>query len=301
MQLHSLSASCGLRARLGRWLRGSAAPGRAQIRVCRRFRLHQPGSHGPQSSLQLGSTATPKSGVVNWLGRVERAWAVMRRWPHLPARPLSFTPTSSSSSCNGGVTPSCIGTRARRRRAEEVGAAPSLTSHAGADGHLVLVESAMGFAVSGSWWRRRWGGAPPAGRPWSTPPLPCRWRRWHPPSLPPVDLERWPRLGRSSDDRGSGSSPLASDRQQTSSEARRGTPSGGASSSLVTTIGTERPGSVRWNVPKKWNGGNATMSEAKVTVSICTSNCQTRSLWSRAPVPSCQTRAPVPFEPDSSL
>jgi hypothetical protein len=184
MQLHSLSASCGLRARLGRWLRGSAAPGRAQIRVCRRFRLHQPGSHGPQSSLQLGSTATPKSGVVNWLGRVERAWAVMRRWPHLPARPLSFTPTSSSSSCNGGVTPSCIGTRARRRRAEEVGAAPSLTSHAGADGHLVLVESAMGFAVSGSWWRRRWGGAPPAGRPWSTPPLPCRWRRWHPPSLP---------------------------------------------------------------------------------------------------------------------
>jgi hypothetical protein len=33
---------------------------------------------------------------------------------------------------------------------------------------------------------------------------------------------------------------------------------------------------------------------------ICTSNCQTRSLWSRAPGPSCQTRAPVPFEPDSS-
>jgi hypothetical protein len=68
----------------------------------------------------------------------------------------------------------------------------------------------------------------------------------HTSPLPPVDLERWPRLGRSSDDRGSGSSPLASDRdrRQTSSEARRGTPSGGTSLSLVTTIGTERPESV---------------------------------------------------------
>jgi hypothetical protein len=105
--------------------------------------------------------------------------------------------------------PPRIGTGAQRRRAEEVGVAPSLTSHVGANDRLVLVESAMGSAARGSWWRRRWGGAPPADRPWSTPPFPCWWRRWR-----PLDLERWPRLGRSSDDHGDGSSPLASDRDR---------------------------------------------------------------------------------------
>jgi hypothetical protein len=92
-------------ARLGRWLWGSAAPARAQIRFWRRFYLHRPGSHSPQCSLQLGSTATSKSDVAKWLGRVERVWALMGRWPHLPAHPLSPTPTSSPSSCNGGTAP----------------------------------------------------------------------------------------------------------------------------------------------------------------------------------------------------
>jgi hypothetical protein len=151
-----------LRACLGWWLWGSAVPARAQIRVMCYFCLHRP-----------GSTATPKSGVANGPGRVERVWAFMGRcgrWAHLPSRPLSPTPTPSSSSCNGGAAPPRIRTGARRLRAEEVGAAPSLTSHAGVDGRLVLVESTMGSAARGSWWRRRWGGSPPADRPWSTPP-----------------------------------------------------------------------------------------------------------------------------------